>query len=205
MPKLKPETQAARRDQILDAAETCFARDGFHQTTIQDVIAESGLSAGCIYGHFQSKEELIETISERRHKIDATLFSASSRAGDPIATVRATAAAFLGNLEGPQGMRARRVGVQLWSEALNNEAIKSQVRAGVKQALIELEAPLRQAQERGELDKTLDTQALAGVLVALFQGIVLHRVWEETVQAEPLLRVFDALLYGLRPRAFPAP
>lgn len=46
MPKLKPATMAARRDEILRAAEACFARQGFHQTTISDVIAEAGLSAG---------------------------------------------------------------------------------------------------------------------------------------------------------------
>ena len=62
MPKVKPEALAARRDEILQAAETCFARQGFHQTTIQDVIKESGLSAGCIYSHLAGKEELIQAV-----------------------------------------------------------------------------------------------------------------------------------------------
>ena len=76
MPKVKPETLAIRREEILQAAEICFARQGFHQTTIQDVIRESGLSAGCIYGHFASKEELIQAIGESRHARDSELLAA---------------------------------------------------------------------------------------------------------------------------------
>ena len=79
MPKVKPETLAARRDEILVAAERCFARQGFHQTTVQDVIKESGLSAGCIYSHFASKEELIQAIGERRHARDSALLALDDR------------------------------------------------------------------------------------------------------------------------------
>ena len=43
MPKLKPSTQAARREHILDAAERCFARSGFHRTTMQDICREANI------------------------------------------------------------------------------------------------------------------------------------------------------------------
>src|SRR5207244_10994006 len=78
MPKVKPEVLAARREEILQAAETCFARQGFHQTTVQDVIRESGLSAGCIYSHFASKEDLIQAIGESRHQRDSALLAADN-------------------------------------------------------------------------------------------------------------------------------
>ena len=65
MPKLKPSTQAARREHILDAAERCFARAGFHRTTMQDICKEAQVSAGALYVYFASKEELIAGISER--------------------------------------------------------------------------------------------------------------------------------------------
>ncbi len=60
MPKVTEEHRQARRTQIAQAALRCFARNGFQQTSMADIIAESGLSAGAIYGHYASKEELVE-------------------------------------------------------------------------------------------------------------------------------------------------
>lgn len=65
MPKLKPDTQRARREHILDAAEQCFAREGFHATTMQDICREAAVSPGALYVYFSSKEALIEGICER--------------------------------------------------------------------------------------------------------------------------------------------
>ncbi|HEX6000581.1 MAG TPA: TetR/AcrR family transcriptional regulator [Hyphomicrobiaceae bacterium] len=65
MPKLKPDIQRARRDHILDAAEQCFARAGFHRTTIQDICRQAGISPGALYVYFDSKEALIAGICER--------------------------------------------------------------------------------------------------------------------------------------------
>ena len=65
MPKLKPEVQRARSEHILDAAEQCFARAGFHRTTIHDICKEASVSPGALYVYFDSKEALIAGISER--------------------------------------------------------------------------------------------------------------------------------------------
>jgi len=65
MPKLKPDTQRARREHILDAAEVCFARAGFHRTTMQDICKEALISPGALYIYFASKEDLIAGIAER--------------------------------------------------------------------------------------------------------------------------------------------
>lgn len=65
MPKLKPGTQLARREHILDAAERCIARSGFHRTTMQDICRDAGISPGALYVYFASKEDLIAGITER--------------------------------------------------------------------------------------------------------------------------------------------
>ena len=65
MPKVSEAHRESRRQQITRAALRCFARTGFQATSMADIIAESGLSAGAIYGHYSGKEELVQrTISE---------------------------------------------------------------------------------------------------------------------------------------------
>ncbi len=56
-----------RRAQILDAAIACFARQGFHPTSMHDISAEAGISVGLIYRYFENKEAVITAMAER-HK-----------------------------------------------------------------------------------------------------------------------------------------
>ena len=65
MNQLKVQRQSDRRDEILEAAERCFVRSGFHQTSMQEICAEAGMSAGNLYRYFPSKEALIAGIAER--------------------------------------------------------------------------------------------------------------------------------------------
>lgn len=78
-----PQRSAApleqRRLQIIDAAMTCFARRGFHQTTMQDISQAAGISVGLIYRYFQSKEEMIATMaSEHMRELQRKLDHAKS-------------------------------------------------------------------------------------------------------------------------------
>jgi len=49
---------AVRRAQILGAAATVFARQGYHGSRMDDIVKEAGLSKGALYWYFKSKEEL---------------------------------------------------------------------------------------------------------------------------------------------------
>jgi TetR/AcrR family transcriptional regulator, transcriptional repressor of aconitase len=65
MPKVTAEYRVAKRGEIADAALRCFAERGFQRTSMADIIAESGLSAGAIYGHFSSKQEIILEVANQ--------------------------------------------------------------------------------------------------------------------------------------------
>jgi AcrR family transcriptional regulator len=82
MPKLKPDTQRARREHILDAAERCFARAGFHATTMQDICREAEVSPGALYVYFVSKEALIAGICERNRTEFQARFGETASAPD---------------------------------------------------------------------------------------------------------------------------
>src|SRR5437660_6158319 len=65
MPKTSMAAKEARRAQILDAAVRCFARCGYYETTIEDLVTETGLSRGAVYLYYPSKEAIYLAISER--------------------------------------------------------------------------------------------------------------------------------------------
>src|SRR6266516_3755285 len=61
------DTVLDRPTQILDAALVCFAKRGFHQTSMHDISAEAGISVGLIYRYFENKEAVISAMADR-HK-----------------------------------------------------------------------------------------------------------------------------------------
>src|SRR5213594_3029546 len=66
----QPQIESAnpdRRSQILDAALACFAKHGFHQTSMHDISGEAGISVGLIYRYFENKEAVISAMADR-HK-----------------------------------------------------------------------------------------------------------------------------------------
>src|SRR5215207_3423526 len=66
MPRISALQEQHRREQILDAAMSCFARDGYRATSMDDIVRESGLSVGAIYSYFPSKEDLFSAIAAGR-------------------------------------------------------------------------------------------------------------------------------------------
>lgn len=58
------EIPADRRRQILQAAMVCFAKSGFHQTSMHDISAEAGISVGLIYRYFENKEAVIAAMAD---------------------------------------------------------------------------------------------------------------------------------------------
>ena len=83
MPRVSDEHLERRHGECMDAAVRCFARKGFHETTLQDVFRESGLSAGAVYRYFKSKNDLIQAIAaEESAPITAIIESALAQ--DPV-------------------------------------------------------------------------------------------------------------------------
>jgi len=54
----KPDVSAERKQQIYQAALACFNRKGYYQTTMDEIVVESGLSKGALYWYFDSKKTL---------------------------------------------------------------------------------------------------------------------------------------------------
>lgn len=193
MPRVAAEHLAARRQQILVAAEACFSRTGFHKTTMQEIIAESELSAGAIYNYFHSKDEIIEAIAQERHYIEREVvenITADSTLSDALQKL---ARSFTEELLTDEGIRRRRVSVLSWTEALLNPNVAKSVQEGFdgpRNTLIEV---IR----KSGLKADLQADAVARMFVAMFHGFVLQMLWDPETPHRGMVEVFDHLTRAL--------
>jgi AcrR family transcriptional regulator len=188
MPKVSAEHRAARRRQILDAAARCFARDGFHRTSMQDIVGESGISAGLVYRYFAGKDDMITAIVTEWHDQRQAVLTAAP-------TVPEAAAGYFDLLRAigdPAARERLRLGVQIWAEAVRSPHIAEVARRNVDDPRAEVADLLRRAGV-----PVADPDGLARVLIAIYQGLQLQTAWDETVDNASYVAAVEALLTGL--------
>jgi AcrR family transcriptional regulator len=178
MPKVTEAHRVARREQILAAAFRCVAREGFHKTTMADVIVESGMSAGAVYGYFKGKHEIIRAIAD--HAVGGLSVSLGELAGGegPVAPVDALALVLehVEHLAGSEDGDLTRVAVQAWAEACRDEEVREIARHRLLAVRAGWEAVLVRAQQDGTLDPDADTALVAQTMLGLLPGFVLQRL-----------------------------
>jgi AcrR family transcriptional regulator len=60
MPKVVPEYKELAKKRIIDAAYSIFYKRGYHNSTMDDIAGEVGVSKASLYSYFKSKEELLQ-------------------------------------------------------------------------------------------------------------------------------------------------
>jgi len=142
----------ARRDQIVDAAWACFARKGYHQTTMQDIATEAGLSAGAIYRYFPGKEALLKAAADRSLEMNRALLEATrSEAAEPLDALELLGQTMFSSFNDPMFEMWTRLEVETRPEFLRNEALRESIKRQLafwRTALIQLMA---EAKQKGQL------------------------------------------------------
>ena len=203
MPKVTEQHRERRRDQIVDAALRRFSVSGFQRTSIADIITESGLSAGAIYGHFDGKQQLALAVAQRILGNRMAEFGArledSGELPPPSAMLRLMMTGLTGDLHDISLL------VQLWGEGVTDPEMSrmigpifSEVR-GVMAPYLE-----RWARERRGLSP--DAAAawaddLVPVFLGLGQGYIIQTALLPAFDPEAYFRGVAALLDGPDPRA----
>ena len=119
MPRLTDARKELRRAQIAEAAVRCFGRSGLERTSIADIIAESGLSAGSIYAHYRKRADLVQAAAGVVIAVRATVLGDHAASDTPPAPDE-----LLARLIAAIDPAEARVGVQTWGEATTNPAIR---------------------------------------------------------------------------------
>lgn len=176
MPRVTPEHTAARRQHILDAARACFLRDGFHQTSMQDIQREAGVSAGAIYLYFKGKDDIIVGLAAQILATLTTLFPAEPPAGGPPPTLAGLVEHFLGEAE-----RIHRqtglfpLAIQIWAEAGRNQPMRDALLIYLEGVKRQLQNLVEAYQARGAIRADADPAGVTLVLIGLGQGYIVQR------------------------------
>jgi AcrR family transcriptional regulator len=181
VPRITAARAGIQRERILDAALSCFAREGFQAATMQDIVAESGLSPGAIYGYFKGKTDMVMAIASERHAMERRRMEHAMTAGDIHDSLIRLVEGFVLGLRDAQEARWRRLAVQLWAESLSNPRLKREALDGVAQAIDVLSPMVKKAQREGRWPPHLDPESASRVMVAILQGVSLQLAWDDRI------------------------
>jgi AcrR family transcriptional regulator len=174
VPRVSEAHLAARRQQILDAARVCFIRNGFHATSMQDVIAEAGLSVGAVYRYFKSKNDIIDAITDQFAGQVRTAFAALADEDRPLIEIMRAGAEIIDAATAPGG--SMRIATQVWAEVMRDERIAAstaKVYAGFRENFVHI---AERAARRGDLPADADPKATGAALFSLILGYGLQKL-----------------------------
>ncbi|MGW6270709.1 TetR/AcrR family transcriptional regulator [Streptomyces sp. NPDC055060] len=200
MARVSQEHLDARRRQILDGAALCFARNGFHATSMQDVLKEVGLSAGAVYRYFRGKEELIGAIvGEVLALIQETFEEAAKETPPPPPDVLVGRALtqVLGRRPGGQGGAREGAGagessylprlvVQVWAETLRNKELADVMNQGYAKVRVAWVKIVEGYQAAGMMRDDVPADHVARVMVGAAQGFVAQLALFDEVPVEAM-------------------
>lgn len=176
MARVSQQHLDARRRQILEGAARCFSRNGFHATSMQDVLREVDLSAGAVYRYFSGKDELIGAVVDEVLGIVRGIFEAAVEEQPvPLPDVvvgRAMREVFAL----PLGTDMPRLMVQAWSETMRDPELTRRFRDGFAQVQGAWERLVTEYQRCGLMRPDVRPEHVARVMIALAQGFAAQRV-----------------------------
>jgi len=161
------------RRALLAATRRCIARKGLAATTSRDITAEAGANLAAITYHFGSKDGLVADalLAELRSWLTPTL-AVLGGGGDPSTRTMLAIQTLMTTF------REHQAAAPAYVQAVAQAPVLPSLQAGLAALWAELRdllaADIAALQRRGELPSWVEPVAMAAVLVAVANGLVLH-------------------------------
>lgn len=190
MRRANPDLQQQRVEEIVAAATACFLEKGFHKTSVQDIAGRAGLSMGLLYRYFPSKEAIIEAAATTAGREAREHIEQFAQATDLVDGVRQLALTLIAAaaIPGYQALLAEVHAESFRSPTLRR--MEQQDLAAMRQAV---SSALRQHQQAGRLHASVDTLALATVILAAIEGLCVHFELDPALDAQLQQRTIEVL------------
>jgi AcrR family transcriptional regulator len=192
----RPDVSAERRAQIIEAALACFTRKGYNNTTMDDIVTESGLSKGSLYWYFKSKDELFaEVLLSIFMDVGQEAFAVLEQCTTAADRLRALAQATAGISKQIEGVFA--LFLEFWGSSPRREEA-SKLWLG---ALVEfkdlLAGIIKEGINSGEF-KPVDADELVWAIMAAYDGLAAYDIMIGELDLDRISNVFaETILSGL--------
>jgi len=190
-PRVTGHRKHETHEKILDAAEELILKRGLNETSMNDIVAATGLSKGALYSHFDSKDELILAIHER--KIDETIDQFTGSTLDAISTIEKLShlADLALSLDAhPKTFQASNF--EFMAAVSRNPAARLSLNVRHSRLTGFIEAVIEEGQAKGEFRGDVDAGQVAAILFAAAEGLNYH--WATTERPFDPVEVKSTLL-----------
>ncbi|AZQ33172.1 TetR/AcrR family transcriptional regulator [Streptomyces cyaneochromogenes] len=206
MARVSQEHLDARRRQILDGAARLFARNGFHATSMQDVLKEVDLSAGAVYRYYSGKDELIAAIvNEVLGEIRAAFADVTRQSPPPppdllVGLVLGRTLRVWSSLDVEGEPLFPRLMMQVWAETVRNEELALVLRDVFTELRENWVAAVEAYQEAGMMGAEIPAEHVARTMIATVQGFVAQQALFGAAPVEVLQNGLRGLMSMPAPR-----
>jgi len=193
----RPDVATERRAEIIEAALSCFMRKGYANTTMDDIVAESGLSKGTLYWYFDGKEDLFEaallSIFDSLAQKSLEDMEAQTAADQQLRAGARSLVDLAREMEGYFGLM-----VEFWSQNQRQGEAAIEVWGDM---LTQYQQAIAAVFERGDQSgtfRTVDADALAWMMMAAYDGLAAYQMIMPDLDLERISETFiETLLKGL--------
>jgi TetR/AcrR family transcriptional repressor of nem operon len=168
-------TRPNTREKIVEAGLKSLLHKGFNATGVQDITSSAGVPKGSFYNHFESKEALGAEIVERYAAVAAARREIlADKSKPPLERLRHHFEALNKIFVDAKFKRGCLLGN--FSAELSNQSdlIRERLQELYTRWTLELEMPIREAQECGDISNRLKAPDLAAFLLDSYQGSLLR-------------------------------
>lgn len=180
------KTYTVRQDQILDAAQTCFVRNGYNRSTMQDIAKEAAMSSPNIYRYFVSKEAVLLSMADRENQRGADRIRQFEETGDKRSALLRIIQYYHRELDRSQAI----LRLELWSEATRNPQVGAIIREREQSGAEWFTDALTSLAKSPECNSL----SLFAAISTSLKGIIVNRALLDDYDATPVIAQLHALL-----------
>ena len=181
MPKVVPEYKEEAKSKIVEAARIVFAKKGYHNSTMDDVAKEVGVSKGALYSYFKSKEDILKETYLQTHQTLRAIIKTASEKPDLAQAFEEVYSMVTERYKGNLHRHFEQVAL-----ASSDPLIKKIIMDDYQRDVKTVQAFVEEKMKQGLMRTDVDAQTIAELFTALFMGTM-----EKLVLGFPNKKVHD--------------